>query len=528
MKIIFFYLFVLTSYFSISGYGLLINDKYLSLYKKKKNLFELTNFILGIIFLSVFGFILYLSSINNLFVNLAILCSGFYLFCLKSNETKIHDIYINILILIFIFSGLIISKTHEDFIPYHFPFIEIITNSKLIYGLGKVEINYIYTPLISYIQKIFVLPLLDYKMIHVPIFLIYFSIISFLLKEIYFNKKINLLFLFLLIFYLTKFNRLSEFGYDYLVSFLTSIIAIYLISDLNNKNNKINYFLYCLIFIYSLSLKNITIFFIPILFAIIFFSEKFYINNLKLYFKKNKLLFTLCLFLTSIYIIENFLKSGCFFNFIIFTCVENKTFFWSVNKAEIIDISNHVRLWAKGFYHQQEHLLLNKENYMNGINWFSNWYRVHFNYKVLEYISHLLLVFIICYSISLTKNRIVEKFKEFNTVLLISSIISIMLWFLILPQLRFGSGLIIIFFILLLSRLIGINNRIFKSKKIIISLILFSLIIFNIKNFNRIHNEITRSDKYKFNNFPFISVTDYAKPSTFQKRYEKSLQKRFK
>ena len=49
MKIIFFYLFVLTSYFSITGYGLLINDKYLSIYKKK-NLFELTNFILGIIF----------------------------------------------------------------------------------------------------------------------------------------------------------------------------------------------------------------------------------------------------------------------------------------------------------------------------------------------------------------------------------------------------------------------------------------------------------------------------------------------
>ena len=137
-------MFVLTSYFSISGYGLLINDKYLSLYKKKKNLFELTNFILGIIFLSVLGFIIYLSSINNLFVNLAILCSGFYLFCLKSNKTKIHDICINILILIFIFSGLIISKTHEDFIPYHFPFIEIITNSKLIYGLGKVEINYIF------------------------------------------------------------------------------------------------------------------------------------------------------------------------------------------------------------------------------------------------------------------------------------------------------------------------------------------------------------------------------------------------
>ena len=165
---------------------------------------------------------------------------------------------------------------------------------------------------------------------------------------------------------------------------------------------------------------------------------------------------------------------------------------------------------------------------MNGINWVPNWYRVHFNYKVFEYISHLLLVLIICYSISLSKNTIVEKFKDFNTLLLISSIISILSWFLVLPQLRFGSGLIIIFFILVLSRFIGINDRIFKSKKIILSLICFSFIIFNVKNINRIHDEIIRSDKYKFNNFPFISVTDYAKPHTFQKRYEKSLQKKFK
>ena len=67
-----------------------------------------------------------------------------------------------------------------------------------------------------------------------------------------------------------------------------------------------------------------------------------------------------------------------------------------------------------------------------------------------------------------------------------------------------------------------------KAKKLYYLLYVFLFIIFNVKNINRIHDEIIRSDKYKFNNFPFISVTDYAKPHTFQKRYEKSLQKRFK
>ena len=108
---------------------------------------------------------------------------------------------------------------------------------------------------------------------------------------------------------------------------------------------------------------------------------------------------------------RKFFKVGLFLISLFSLVLKNKTIFWSVNNSEIIDISNHVRLWAKGFYHQQEHLLLNKENYMNSINWFSNWYRVHFNYKVFEYISHLLLVLIICYSISLTKTRLLKNLK---------------------------------------------------------------------------------------------------------------------
>ena len=43
------------------------------------------------------------------------------------------------------------------------------------------------------------------------------------------------------------------------------------------------------------------------------------------------------------------------------------------------------------------------------------------------------------------------------------------------------------------------------EKKKIYNLIIFSLIILNVKNFERINSEINRNDIYKFNNFPFYN-----------------------
>ena len=72
------------------------------------------------------------------------------------------------------------------------------------------------------------------------------------------------------------------------------------------------------------------------------------------------------------------------------------------------------------------------------------------------------------------------------------------MWFLILPQLRFGAGVIIGFYILLLIKFIGINDRLFSNKKIILGLAITSFIFFNIKNVNRINDEFKRLDKYQF------------------------------
>lgn len=526
MMILLYYLIVLTTYVSISGYGASFTQKFFKTYEDNINLNNLLNFIIGVIILSILGFILYLFNVTNLNINIFIIIIGLFLFY-KNKNIEIKDLLFSSLILFFIFSGLIISKTHEDFIPYHFPFIEIITNSKPILGLGKIEINYIYTPLISYFQKLFVLPYLDYKLLHVPIFLLYFSIVNYLFKEILLNNKFNLIFIFILIFYLTKFTRLSEYGYDYLVTFFITIMIIFYVNEIKNQNKKINFFIYILIFIYSLTVKNITIFFLPILFIMFFYKKDEILIELKNNFNKQIPIILFISLLTTIYILEGFLKSGCVINFIIFSCIENEKVFWSLNKIEILEISNHVKLWAKGFYHQPQGQELPRDIYMSRFNWFSNWYNIHFHYKVIEFLGILTLIFIIIFLFTFSKNNIVGKERQINKSFIIFCLFGILIWFLIIPQLRFGSGLILSLYVFTLASIFGVNDRIFNSRKYIYSILFISILLFNLKNINRIDDEFKRDDKYKFNDFPFISVINYAKPETFNKRFDNALKKRF-
>ena len=50
------------------------------------------------------------------------------------------------------------------------------------------------------------------------------------------------------------------------------------------------------------------------------------------------------------------------------------------------------------------------------------------------------------------------------------------------------------------------NNNFFEKK--IKFLVLFVIIVFNIKNITRIENELKRGDHYKFTNFPFYAIKE--------------------
>ena len=87
------------------------------------------------------------------------------------------------------FIGLLISKTHEDFTSYHFQHLREISNDYLIFGLANLDERYFYSSIYSYVQVFFKLGDYDLDLIHIPIYLIYLSLIGYLWSEISTKKN---------------------------------------------------------------------------------------------------------------------------------------------------------------------------------------------------------------------------------------------------------------------------------------------------------------------------------------------------
>ena len=162
-------------------------------------------------------------------------------------------------------------------------------------------------------------------------------------------------------------------------------------------------------------------------------------------------------------------------------------------------------MWAKEFYNKDKSKypkIEDAEVYKKNFTWLKYWVENHFFYKIFEFLIILISIILIIYAFFVKeKPRIKKNFD--NYLLLILSILSLYFWFITVPHFRFGISIIIIFVYLFFQTFLNLEVKLKKKK--IFSLILFSLIILNIKNFDRINKEINRTDMYKFNNFPFYN-----------------------
>jgi len=123
-----FFLIVLIFYqFSIIGYGKLIGKYILDNRIKNENYDKLIFFFYGLISLNIIGFLLFIFSVTNIYLNIIILIFGFFNYFKFHRKLDKNDLII-ILLLTIMFVGILISKTHEDYIPYHFSFIDIVSN----------------------------------------------------------------------------------------------------------------------------------------------------------------------------------------------------------------------------------------------------------------------------------------------------------------------------------------------------------------------------------------------------------------
>ena len=502
-KLLFLFIISIFYFYSVSGFGKILKVKY-------SNFFDLQ--FEGTIILLILGYAIYLTIGINIYLNIIILFFGviFYFF-IDKNFIEIKFKYLLLLFLL-LFSVLVISKTHEDFNGYHYFSIHEVFNNRLRIGVSYLNERFFHSSHLVLNQVLTALPYFNLKLVHLPVFLIYLSSIGYF-SFLVFSKNLKrdeLFFsVFCLLILLIKFNRLSEFGYDYIAQFIL-LVVFHKIYFLNSDNEElvraILYFTLCVL------IKPISLFFLPIMIYIFFKHGIFFYKNFSL------LRYFLFFLLVTTFISSSFFKSGCLFYPLNSTCFNKDKVFWS-EKKRIGEYSKMAQLWAKSYYNQNNYeqgskfeKIENKETYLKKFNWLKFWIETHFFYKVSEFLLILLCTFILIYFYFVKLKEETEKKNKDKYVVLILSFVSTLFWLNTVPQFRFGFSSIIIFFFFLFNT--SLNLNIGFNKKKIINLFILGLLILNIKNFNRIKNEFSRDDFYKFTNFPFyneIKITnDYS------------------
>jgi len=497
-----FFFITIFYFYSLTGYGKLLAKNNFSI-DKNYNFFELQFF--GLIIKIVIGFILYITIGTNLIINFIILLIGFFLyFFYKKELNQIKLSYILILTLS-IFTVLIISKTHEDFNSYHYFSIHEIFNNGLRLGVTKLKIEFFHSSLLTYEQSLLILPYFNFKLVNLPIFLIYLSVLGYFFNILLLHNKKKEIFysIISIIILLVKFNRLGAYGYDYIAQFLLLIVfhKIYFYSS-----NEKELFKSILFFLLSILIKPVSLLFSPIFLYLIYKNRLNF--NLKLIFSNIIIIISLLFILFS----SSFLKSGCVFYPLNSSCLSTEKVFWS-EKDRMEEYSESIKLWSQGYYvnkslahktkDERYTKIDNKIAYQENFNWVRIWFEHHFFYKVFEFlmISIFTLITVHIYF----KRDNFEESNNFTDKIAFNLLLflSVIFWFLAIPQFRFGFSILFIFLFLLFD--IFLNLKITFNKKKFTYLILFCLIILNVKNINRINSEFKRNDFYKFTNFPFYN-----------------------
>ena len=200
------------------------------------------------------------------------------------------------------------------------------------------------------------------------------------------------------------------------------------------------------------------------------------------------------------------------------TCLEDKLE-WSLSKNHVEKMSNWYQQWSKagaGVNYRVE----NPDEYIKDFNWVANWFERYFLYKFKETllgVSFLIIFIYILYYLNNIRSKIetikIDKLSK-KSIKIISLITTILfIWFFKHPTLRYGGYYLLVTLIFIPVALLLARKRLFLKKNYLITilLIILSYSLFNIKNLNRIKDELRI---VKNNNFPFF----YSPNQSYEKR----------
>ena len=322
------FLFTYLIFSNVIGYGYLLN---ICLKQKEKNYtFLFLNGTMLIIFSSIFiNFFTPLNSnITNILLILFTLLGSY-----KIYREIFHSYNFKLIIFVLLFASIIVFKSYpyNDYEFYHLPYIEILRNFKIIFGLSNFEFSFGYP---SIFQNIAALQFnsfmkLDSYIYYTPL------LVSMLLGEALFKyiKLDNLIIKFISYVFIVNFlihaNRYGSLGNDFpahAVSFFSYILFFSMIFIDRNNEKLYLFFLTLIIAIFA----KLTLLLNLLLIIPLFLFKK---DILKL----NIRALTFIFLVTISILLKNIINTSCVLYPISTTCVQTN---WSAEKFDFSNAEN--------------------------------------------------------------------------------------------------------------------------------------------------------------------------------------------
>ena len=324
----------------------------------------------------------------------------------------------------------------------------------MIIGIGPLNHGFKTPSSIFYLNSLFYLPHLDYYLYHMGSILVlgFSNIILVSNIKKYLDQKDNNNFFFLnllaFIFINIFFYRIAEHGTDRSAQILIFLFFIYILS-LREHYEKFDNILPKLIILLSLiiSLKSFYIlyfiFIIPFIYYILKDNKAYLIDKI---FRNPILYFSILL--GACVMLVYFFNTGCLLYPVQQTCISGIE--WGIPKSEVSALNTHYQWWSKagggpGYSHEIE-----KELYIQNLNWLSNWIDKYFFNKMSDFLLSLVFISIVLVIIFRSKKKkLINKNFKINLFYYFCIILLLVEWFYNHPSLRYGGFVIfaLIFFI---------------------------------------------------------------------------------
>ena len=523
IDLFFFYSFVVLCSISVFGHGIIFHKLLINTKVSNPGLIGLFGFFLLFAISIFFHFFINL----NQYFNLTVLSIGLIIGLINLNffkNIKKYNYFFIFFIIIFLLSS-ITSRTYADYEWYHLPYVNYLTDFKIIFGLVNFSNNYNYGHGWLDIMGLFTLPLIETKgLTSLPI-IFYFYFIIFFLHELFNSKNLPIIIysLFTITLTFVCFNRLKDFGADIQPTFTIFIFIFFILKYIFEEADD-SFFKYIIIFFfYSCILRIGSVVSLPIfLFFLVFNIKSFYKdilkNNIKIYF----FLFLFFIFFLS----KNFITSGCLFYPIPITCFESQSISWASPKENTYErfefLSAISKRWK--FYSIEEGELNNKYEYYDKIEnqiimspeefnenqffWIKYFFHDHDYKRILNFFIFALIFFSTSlFYLKKTFNITNYIRTNYMNYFIISLLISIIFWFLNSPQMRYGGYPLFGVLTYLIAILTFKYNGIVKDKFILFRnfLLIIGIMYFGYKNINNTIYDISNNI---FTNFPWANVSE--------------------